>query len=277
MFGIDKDSLALIQDTAKKSVDYKVELRPLPNDPEKHLLVAGGKHEIIDTPRVAPPRGHIVETIASFAAAFARWKNDGPEGIPDGDRQPNVWLNLSEWLLLFFVDEPLRRSWVKLTLTPAPQWNTISEFRNAKTLDQKALVRLLRHDLVGCVDAGALAAFRSIDFNKVQNAKSQIEHGKQSLDADIVAQVTGERKPEEIVCIVPVLVSRELPEFRARVVLTIDIDASSQRFVLQARPGELDVAMEELKGVIEATLEGSLSAAGCEDVIILAGNPGEAS
>lgn len=264
------ETIQLIQDTAKEAI--AVEVKPLPNNPEKSLIIAGGKHQIIDTPIAEKPRKHTVETIESFVAAYARWKDDG---MIEDSRQPNIWLNLPDWYLLFFTDEPQRRASIKLKLTRAPQWDTISQYRNAVTIDQKALVRLLRHDLAGCVDAGVLLAFRSIDFNKVQNAKSQIEHGKQSLDADIVAQVTGERKPEEIVCVLPMLISRELPDFRARVVLTIDIDASSQRFVLQAKPGELDLALEELKGVVGGTLESALSAAGCEDVTILAGNPGE--
>lgn len=268
------ETIQLIQTTAKESVEQK--LIDVPNNPEKRLLIGSGKHELIDTPFVAPPRKHTVETIEAFAEAYARWSLDGSETGPtdtEESRLPNVWLDLAKWRLMFYADEPLRRSSVTLKLTAAPQWATVSKFRDALKLEQKSLVRLLRHDLGGCVDAGVLAAFRTIDFQKINNAKRTIEHGKQSLDADIVAQVSGERKPEEIVVVFPVLISRELPDFRGRVVLTVDIDADEQRFTLQARPGELDLVLEELKGVVSATLESALTAAGASDVTILAGSP----
>lgn len=259
------EALQLIQDTAKDSQAVETEVRDFPNDPEKRLIVkSDGTREIVSTPFAPKPRSHVVETIESFAEAFARW---------GGEPQPNVWLDLAKWRTLFYADEPLRRSSVTLKLTSTPQWATVSKFREAVKLDHKALIRLLRHDLAGCADPGVLPAFRSIDFNKIQNAKRSIEHGKQSMDADIVAQVTGDRKPEEIVVVFPMLVSRELPDFRARVVLTIDIDADEQRFTLQARPGELDLATEELKGVVTATLDAALGAAGAKDVTILAGSP----
>lgn len=259
------ETLELIQDTAKESQAVTTEVRDFPNDPEKRLVVrSDGTREIVATPFTPSPRRHVVETVESFSAAFVRW---------GGTPRPNIWLDLPRWRLLFFTDEPLRRSSVTLKLTAAPQWATVSGFRDAKSLEHKALIRLLRHDLAGCADPGVLPAFRSIDFNKIQNAKRSIEHGKQSMDSDIVAQVTGDRKPEEIVVVFPVLVSRELPDFRARVVLTVDIDADAQRFTLQARPGDLDLALEEVKGVVSGTLEAALGTAGEKDVTILAGSP----
>ena len=51
-------------------------------------------------------------------------------------------------------------------------------------MDQKSLVRMLRHDLADCVTPDVLAAFRTVDFQKIRTVRAQQQHEKQSLDAD---------------------------------------------------------------------------------------------
>lgn len=289
---LTKDTLELIQDTAKKSQEMK--LMQLPNDPEQHLLIGNGTHQLITTKYHEKPRKHVVESIADFAAAYHRWYLDGedvaraiatPETgdtevaeeqpaptIVDQIRTPNVWLDLPNWRLIFFVDEPLRRAWVKLKLTPSPQWLTLEKFRNAVNLKQPGLVRLLRHDLRGCVDAAVLLAFRTVSFEKMQNARRQIESQQQRMDADLTARVAGEKKPEEIFARVPVLASRELA-FAVRVELSIDIDVENETFTLQAMPGDLDLALEEARAEIRSKVESELRQLGLDKVTILCGNP----
>lgn len=288
------ESLKLIQETAQKAV--KVEVVQMPNDPEQHLVLANGTATAITTKFQEKPRNHMVESIADFAAAYERWYLDSNDvrrsiGLPESEtevaeeqpaatlvdqiRTPNVWLDLSNWRLVFFTDEPLRRSRVTLKLTPAPQWKTLEKFREAVSLDQSQLVRLLRHDLAKCVDASVLLAFRSVSFEKMQNAKRQIESQRQSMDADIVAKVGGDPKPEQIFAIIPMLASREIEPFRARVELSIDIDVDRQKFILQALPGDLDLALEDTRGTIRQQLEIELQNHGLEGVTILCGNPGK--
>src|SRR4051812_20962535 len=120
---LDKDTLGLLIDTAKKTVDVKIQA--MPNDPQKAIVIADGKATAIDTPFVPQPRQHILESIESFAAAYFRWFDDAPE-VKDQEngekgRKPNIWLDLENWQLQFFTDEPLRRSLVRLKLTPSPQ------------------------------------------------------------------------------------------------------------------------------------------------------------
>jgi hypothetical protein len=289
------ESLKLIQDTAQKAV--KVEVMPMPNDPEQHLVLANGTATAITTRFQEKPRNHLVESIEDFAAAYERWYLDSndvgraiakPEPVEteiageepaaallDQIRTPNVWLDLHNWRLVFFTDEPLRRSRVTLKLTPAPQFQTLCAYRDPVSVDQPSLVRLLRHDLARCVDASVLLAFRSVDFQKMINAKRNITNQRQSMDSDIVATVGGDPKPEEIVATVPVLASRELEPFRVRVELTIDIDIDKQRFTLQALPGDLDLALEDARIAIRKQLENDLLGLGLEGVTILCGNPGK--
>lgn len=269
------ETVQLIQDTAKETVESK--LLPIPNDPESYLLLSQGKHEVIKAPFTPGPRKHRVETVESFAAAYARWSADGSDrvGTPPGGtvRQPNIWIDLTNWRLLFYVDEPLRRSSVCLTLKPSPQLATVQQFRNAVPLDQKKLVRMLRHDLADCVEPGILAAFRSVDFQKIRTVRAQQQHEKQSLDADIVAQTTGEKKPEGFMVDFPLFAMKELADARSRVGITIDIDCEECKFVLQAKPGHLDVAIDDARAAVLTALENGLSANGHADVTILDGTP----
>ena len=286
------ETLKLIQETAQKAI--KRELVPLPNNPQAYLLIGTDKHEVIPTPYVEPPRRHTVLSISDFADAYARWYLDGndagrvigkpeliadqpepPDVLVDQPRVPNIWCDLENWRLMFFVDEPLRRSWVKLQLKASPQFGTVFKFREAQTLDQPQLVRMLRHDLIGCVEPAVLQAFRSVDFQKIVTAKRNIENQRQSLDADLVATVQGEKKPEDFLVRFPMLASREIDPFRAGVRITVDIDAERSRFTLQAVPGELDLAIEELRMTVVATLEQMLLGKGLEDVLILCGDPGK--
>lgn len=260
------ETIQLIQETAKETVAAK--LLPVPNDPESHLLLRGGKSEMIKTPFVEGPRQHTVESVESFAAAFARWGCDGGKDC----RPANIWMDLASWSLSFFTDEPLRRSKVSLSLKPSPQLKLVQKYADQQSLEQKALVRILRHDLADCVDAGVLAAFRTVDFQKIATARGVIEHGKQSLDSDIVAQVTGEKKPESFVVDIPLFAMKEL-DARTRIGITIDLDCSASKFILQAKPGHIEMAIDDARAAVLTKLRIDLSAVGHDDVVILAGKP----
>ncbi len=261
------ETVKLVQDTAKETVAAK--LIAVPNDPESHLLITGGKSETIKTPFVAGPRRHTVESVESFAAAFDRWG----KAATDDAVAANIWIDLANWNLSFFTDEPLRRSWINLDLKPSPQLKLLQTFASERALEQKTLVRLLRHDLADCVDAGVLAAFRSVDFQKITTARAAIQHEKQSLDADIVAQVTGEKKPDAFLVDAPLFAMKEL-DARTRVGITIDIDCDNRKFILQAKPGHLETAMDDARAAVLVKLETDLAGLGHEDVVILAGTPG---
>ncbi len=259
------ETIKLIQDTAMAST--KVEVRPKPNDPQKSLVIGGGIVTELETPFVPGPRNHTVDSVASFAKAFARWGSDS--GI-----ESNIWIDINAGELSFFCDEPLRQSAVKLTIADSPQWTLLQSFESERRLDQKVLVRMLRHDLADCVDPSVLIAFRSIDFTKIINARAAIEHGRQSMDADVVASINGEKKPEEFLVDLPLFAGREF-DARTRIKLTIDIDCDDRKFVLQAKPGHIDTAMDDARAAVLVKLEAELAAAGQKDVTILHGSPNE--
>jgi hypothetical protein len=164
---------------------------------------------------------------------------------------------------------------VRLKLTPSPQLLLLRTFKDCVTLNQKQFVRMLRHDLAGCVDAGVLAAFRSVDFEKMINAKRQIDHGRQSLDADVVAQVKGDKKPEEFPVQSPLFAMRELDKAVTRVSITVDIDCEDQTFELQARPGQIEMALDDARAAVLTKLQSELTVVGfaSDEITVLAGKP----
>lgn len=254
------EALELIQNTAKKSVDQR--LLPVPNDPEKHLLLRNdGGYDWVTTPFVEQPRNHVVESIASFATAYANWGSGSP-----------IWADLQNLKLVFFTDGDLRRSRVTMNLRLSPQFHTMRGFAAAKSLDQKTLVRMLRHDLADCVDAGVLAAFRSVDFQKMQNSRQTIDHSRQSLDADVSAQIVGEKKPEHFTVEFPLFATREITD-SSRIRVTIDIDCDDRKFVLQAAPGHVDLAMDDAKDAVFTRLTNTLTELGYGEALILMGSP----
>jgi hypothetical protein len=271
------EGLLQIIGLAKESV--AVTSKALPNDPQKLMVTEGGSMRIIDTPYTPPPRNHVVKTIESFAYAYDRWAEDGMESDAaltgdDGVRLPTIWADIENWKLTFFTDEPLRREWVRLDLTPSPQLCLIKTFSTPKALEQKGIVRMLRHDLAGCVDESVLIAFRTVDFEKMQNARRTIQHERQSLDADIVAQVRGDKKPEEFEVHFPLFAMREMAHAVSSVRLTIDIDCENQKFILQAKPGHIELAMDDARKAVELKLQGELQGRGREDIAVLDGSAG---
>lgn len=266
MGALNRDTLELIQKTAQEA--EAVLTQPMPNNPEKLLVLAKGGATVLDTPFVAGPRKHVIESIESFAAAYNRWGTSEVDAT-----MANIWLDLEHWSLLFFEDEPLRRSSIKLMLKPSPQLLLLRTFANQQSLEQKKLVRILRHDLAECVDPGVLAAFRTVDFQKITTARAAIQHEKQSLDADIVAQVTGEKKPDAFVVDAPLFAMKEMADARTRVGITIDIDCDERKFVLQAKPGHLEIAIDDARAAVLTKLENDLAALSHADVTILAGCP----
>jgi hypothetical protein len=292
MGALNRDTLELIQSTAQQAKG--ITIQPLPNNPERTLVIGNGTHQVLDTPRVAPPRRHVVETVAGFVEAFDRWSGDCEEMDPESGliaatasenpdeekvpiRRPNIWLNLDGPWLLFFVDEPIRRSWVKLLLKFSPQWLTVLQFAKERTLQHKALVRLLRHDLHGAIAADLVTVFRTIDFKKMQAVRAAFEHQNQSLDQDLQASVNanGLPLPEEISVTVPLFAMREFAAFSVRLTITIDIDAAGGTFLLATRPGDVENALDEGREQISALLINLLAEHGLADIPILCGTPGK--
>jgi len=186
----------------------------------------------------------------------------------------NIWIDLPNWRLLFYTDEPLRRSLVTLRLTPSPQLGTVQQFEDETSLNQKRLVRMLRHDLDGCVDASVLSAFRSVDFQKLKTVRAAQMHDKQSLDQDVIATVGGPAgKVDGFVVEVPLFAMSELQNANTRIGITIDIDCDNCSFVLQAKPGHLQMALDDARAAVLTALENALATHGHSEVTILAGTP----
>lgn len=288
---LDKPVLELLQATAQKAVAPQV--IDMPGNPDQRIVLVNGEVRVIDTPRQPPDRNHVVKTFADLETAYSRWQHDGLEVlIPEEDtieasvnagaddesdeevdptqfsRLPAVWH--SGELVQFFLDEPFRRSKVVLPLVWSDVWKTVKTFARPVTLDQKGLIRLLRHDLAGCVDPAVLSTFRSMNFQQMQNRRSSMQHGNNSIDADLVAQVEdAASKPEQFMIEFQPFAMRELETLRERVIVTIDIDVENTRFVLQALPDRLERVIEAASLFVRNALETRLP----DGTDVLAGTP----
>lgn len=255
----------------------------VPNDPERLLLAQNGQHEVIPVPFVPPKRRYVAETFAAFGQAYETYGSqpiaaDAPGELSESTEVSTrlasahapletVWIDQGG--LLFYFDETDRRERCVLRFDATEVWLTVEKLRAPVSLEHKALVRLLRHDLASVVDPAILAAFRTLDFEAMTRAISMQAHGKQSLDAQVTAQVLGSDKPEGFTARLPVFRNPELRPYLVTVGITVDIDAAAKRITLQTVPDSLDIALDDSLENAASRIEHDLPAG----VVVLRGTP----
>lgn len=263
--------MSILAEMIQKIVDlankgYSRSVVEFPNDPDKRIVLHASGHEVIQTPRVAPDRRHSVATIDSFVAAYKKFgvtsvtaytENATEADYETGKLRSNpIWINDSQ--ALFYADEPMRRSIINLPVLWSEQWAAISTFENAQALDQATFVRLLRHDLEGCVSAGVLAAYRTLNFQMMETAARNLQNQSQSMDAGVIATVKGDDKPEGFIAEIRPFALSELRTFTVSVKFTIDIIVKQQKLMVQLLPDELSharqLAQQELARIINYSL-----------------------
>lgn len=278
------EALRVIQETAQKAQVLTVV--NVPGDPERILVAQNGSHEVLAVPYIPKPQKLTAATIGSFAEAYTRHGatflvSSGPGETTPSDKtdlivrpagaefspRSIVWVDNQG--ARFYFNEADRRETCELPFVQTDIWTTVLKFAGKQQADHKALVRLLRHDLAGFVDPLILAAFRSLDFEAMQRALSIQNHGKQSLDAQVTAQVMGGDKPEGFTVVFPVFANRELRNYKCTVGITVDIDAAEKRVTLQAVPDALDTALDDALENAADRLRAEL----LEETIVLRGTP----
>jgi hypothetical protein len=121
-----------------------------------------------------------------------------------------------------------------------------------RPMDQRAFVRLLRHDL-GMAQP-TVNAFRRLDWKTAVEATGEVVHGRDRMGREINAQVIQAAElPEDLMVSVPVY--REAGE-RQPVSLRCDveIDAARQTLQLSPIPGEIENAIDDAQRSIRERL-----------------------
>jgi len=285
------EAIELIQKTAQQAsglTTHPLEVRR-GEEPRRLIIAHDGEHEIIDLAFVPKLRAPVTETFEDFGRAYESYGCVAAEAAPAPSSPPaettavavarpgvkaagltprsTVWVNVAGASFQF--DEADRREQCSIAFVFSKYWETVRQFEKKSKADHKAFVRLLRHDLLGCVDPYILTVFRDLDFEAINRARSIQEKQKQSLDSSVMAEVRGAEKPEQFLVSVPVFKNRELAGHRVEISITIDLDAASREIVLQAAPDALELALdnalEDAAGKIEAALP--------DGTVVLRGKP----
>lgn len=246
---------------AQEAKSHEVDVKPFPNDPDKHLVTIDGVQTELATPRQPPDPKSNVQTVADFAAAYMRKFGDKVEAAA-----PEVWYTIKS--AQFFLDEPACRQSVTLAFVESEVWRTIRTLKAATVLNQTKLVRLLRHDFGSCNVGHVLAAFRTLNFSIAKNARANVQHGNQSMDADLVAKVD-DGKPEYFNLQFHPFSSPELASLECSVSVTVDIDAQAETITLQIVPDDV----ERIELLQRDTVARKLADELPEGTTILAGTP----
>lgn len=234
---LDASTVKLLLDTGERLKAQT--LVEFPNDNEKRILLADGKHTIIDTPRRPERREHEVKTIDDFVSAYNELIKG--ESEPAGEKMPRptpspIWF--SQRGVEIYIDDRFRDEWIRLALPTSRQLGILSGFdQSPRQFTQPDLVRLLRHDLAGCVALEVLAAFRTLSWQSIRNTRAVIEQNKQSMDADVQQQIS-QAVPDSFMVAVPLFDHADFRDVRASLSVTVDLVFDQSAFRLQLLPGE---------------------------------------
>lgn len=257
----------LLLDTGKSA--RTTEVKEFPNDPDRRLLFkADGTHETIETPRQHAKRAHKVATVADFVQARAALlPKEAGESAADKVPSP-VWFDARR--VIVYPDDRFRDESILLELPASSQLELLAQWdREPKRYDQRSFVRLLRHDLAGCVLPEVLEAFRTLSFQRSQNSSRTIQHGNESFDSDLKAKVAGEtEKPNNFQIELPLFNHLDFRTIKFAVRATVDIDVENSQIVVQLLPGEYRTALEVSIGAVRTRLAIEL-----EGTTLIAGTP----
>jgi len=231
-----KETLELIQDTARKAASPQV---VADIDPRMvHLAIDGTLHAINVPSPVREHRVYSLDDLVNYAS-----------NCPNG----SIWHSRSGVCLL--IEDYDRRDRVTFALHASEQYDSIVAAAD-KPLNQADLVKLLRLKL----DLPDLAAqFRRLDWAKSDGGRAEIQHGKESLGREILAEIQGvDQLPEEFRVEIPLYQEQGERDQVYLIRIAIDIDTVNRLFLLAPFPGELESAADHHQADIDRRLREGL-------------------
>lgn len=235
---ISQEALQLLIDTSKDSGG--VSIVDIPGDPKTKLIANGGafeKHEL-------PPadRTHKAETVDALLSV-----------VEEFGEEATIWHN--DAAIVGILEGEHRRDTVTMKLVHSPQYETLFALQRPTPKTQRDFVKLLRHDLAGCVEPHLVTTFRAVEFKRRNDGSGTVQHGKESLGKSVEASVTAAQDiPEFIVVELPVYANAGLL-YAHPVPCTIDLDAAGETFTLQPQPNAINRAVQEIQTKIGERLD----------------------
>lgn len=215
-------------------------------DPERILIYHGEKESIVDVGR---HRDHYVATLDDLLRAVTRWNQKG-----------TIWHNDED--ITFLLDDSTRLDCVTLRLTKTEQYETLGRLaKQAHGLDQRKMIRLLRHDLAntGADVERLLALIRIVEFKRRSDGAASLQHGKESLGRSVEAAVSAAEDIPELVR-VSIAVYQEIGSFPVDVPCTVDVDSTSETFAITPQPGSLREVVDECQYFVHTYIKDHLDA-----------------
>lgn len=234
-------------------------------DPHKTRLlkIDGTVDEVTD---VHPFRKHIVYDIDSLST-WATGEADGATASDDTKNGRHVWHSENE-VVLVLDDREYRENLVTMPLPKHPKFLALKDGTNKK-FEQRDLIQFLRLNLkeeITNAFPDFIARLRAIKIKKDESGESNIQHGRESMGREVMAEVAGiSELPEDITLQVPVWLHHE---FVVSIECAFDVNVQDQSFQFRPKPGVIERAMCSAQEWLHTRLGEE-----CGPAVILFGKP----
>lgn len=214
------------------------------------LIVNG---ELVHLPPTIPPRMHDAHSIDALAAMAARGAN------------PSVY-HSAEIITAILDDGPESRrlDFVRWELTESDKWRAVASQAAVKR-SHPEFVQFIEDALRDEIDAaapGLLGELRSLRFRYSDNETGNVQHGRESIDRDIEAELTGADKLPQTF---KLSVGRwaELP-IRVTIEVRLVVDCKERKLALKPLADEVNLAEIDAHSKLSKLLRDALNAAGAD-------------
>jgi hypothetical protein len=223
------------------------------------------RHEVL----LAARRQTTLHDLTSLSSMLRAYEDAA--GPQDALALEGVYVSDSQ--VVAILEDHHQRVSVKLPLPLHPAFALVSSFQKPTRYTQKALVMLLRTQLVDHVDPQVIRLFEKLRFSSSINAAVTQQPMNASMDRSIAQAVkteTGTDVPAQIEFRVPVYDVRELRTQQQAIPVYVEYDHDASEFVLVAVHNRLREAQETAQAWVIDHLGGVLTS----DAPVLAGVPG---
>lgn len=213
-----------------------------PFNPRKAYLIIDGVAFEKDV--TSPLLNARINTLDSLVAAIENY------GSPDS----SAWCCRECVEVVLADNDRLER--LKMPLVLSDQMRSVMKLPGQ--FDQRSLVLFLKRNLCGTIDPAVIAPFRQLDFTKREQAGGSVNHGDESLGRSIQAAVTQAKDiPEFLTLSIRVFANPDVV-FRAKVILSVDIDVQRGIIELTPLPDEITNALVAAEEFVADTLSEKL-------------------
>ena len=241
---ISADAIKEIERLIKASITPQIV--QMPGEPGRFRIFSAGTLGDEQTFRTAERHS---ESFLSVDA-LAEFLKDRSE---QGGEDQTVWIDGLRVKYVHDFADRRDHGEVELRRTEALQF--LAE-NSARKFNQRDFLRLLRINLAGCLpaDSGLLGLLRNLRFSGASEAVAAVQHGKESIDKQVRAAVSGESALPEIVLLTLRLFTNGSHR-RHTIVCALEVFPQEQLFAITPLPEELPAALENEYAEIGAMLK----------------------